>query len=111
MEEPPLIEFAWYGSIGARALKRQNNGSLGSAYQGDGDVLGAADFARLPEVQNFNQLSPAMGWGPTVTFGFIENNHMLEFYGFPIPIKEGYPVHLVVHLPHPMHRLVFRVFG
>ncbi len=85
MEEPPLIEFAWYGSIGARALQRQKNGSLGSAYQGDGDVLGAADFARLPEVQNFNQLNPAMGWGPTVTLGFLENNHMLEFYGFYIP--------------------------
>lgn len=85
MEEPPLIEFAWYGSIGARALQRQNNGSLGSAYQGDGDVVGAADFARLPEVQNFNQLNPAMGWGPTVTLGFLENNHMLEFYGFYIP--------------------------
>ncbi|PHX62902.1 MAG: hypothetical protein CK551_08840, partial [Planctomycetaceae bacterium] len=52
MEEPPLIEFAWYGSIGARALQRQKNGSLGSAYQGGGDVLGAADFVRLPEVQN-----------------------------------------------------------
>lgn len=85
MEEPPLIEFAWYGSIGARALKRQNPGSLGSAYLGDGDVLGAADFARLTEVQNFNQLTPAMGWGPTVTLGFLENNHMLEFYGFYIP--------------------------
>ena len=85
MEEPPLIEFAWYGSIGARALKRQNPGSLGSAYLGDGDVLGAADFSRLTEVQNFNQLTPAMGWGPTVTLGFLENNHMLEFYGFYIP--------------------------
>ena len=63
MEEPPLIEFAWYGR----------------------DVVGAADFARLPEVQNFNQLNPAMGWGPTVTLGFLENNHMLEFYGFYIP--------------------------
>lgn len=26
MEEPPLIEFAWYGSIGARALQRQKMG-------------------------------------------------------------------------------------
>jgi len=120
MEEPPLIEFAWYGSIGARALQRQNNGSLGSAYQGDGDVVGAADFARLPEVQNFNQLNPAMGWGPTVTLGFLENNHMLEFYGFYIPQNStsisntdqgGYPVHLVARLPHPMHLLVFRVSG
>ncbi len=85
MEEPPLIEFAWYASFGARALQRQKNGSLGSAYLGDGDVVGAADFARLTEVQNFNQLNPAMGWGPTLTVGFLENNHMFEFYGFYIP--------------------------
>jgi len=85
MEEPPLIEFAWYGSVGARALKRQNPGSFGSAYQGDSGGSLVPDIGSFSEVQNFNQLTPAMGWGPTVTLGFLENNQMFEFYGFYLP--------------------------
>jgi hypothetical protein len=74
MEEPYIFESTYYGSVGARALMRQNPISLQVTTPGP----------TLPG-QNFNGINPVMAWGPQVTLGYIFNNHMFEFYGFYIP--------------------------
>lgn len=87
MEDPSLFEETWYGSVGARALKRQSPRSLSTAYLNatNTDLVATPNFSTLPMLQNFNQLQPPVAWGPLVTLGYIYNNHMFEFTGFYIP--------------------------
>ncbi len=74
------LEEAWFASVGATALQRQGLGNHPLAVLDPSNIdTGFLPPFRSPQVQNTNQINPALNLGVRGTVGYLWNNQAIEF--------------------------------